>query len=795
MIEIMAIAGNGGNAARWARLPQPLADDVVLTPIVLPGFDGKPMPAASPTVDDFAAWLIDEIQAQRSHEHVIVLGTGIGGSIAFQAAQHAGLVDGYIFHAPVGPSLDTRLLPKIMKPSIMRRGVKAAIGGPVGRVALRRRFGNVMTRHEVDAFAQGYLDCDAFEVMWDILTPGWFDALQPVSDPAVLIWGADDGVLDADHAGGFDAVLPDATVMVESSWAHYPMLESPGAFAATIAEIARSLVARVSPSSTIHPLGSGTFAVRGISGKAARLDDARVAGLAVPTSSLVPDGADARQAGEALAERHRGPTAVRSAFAAEDRDDQSLAGHFDSVLNVEPTPAALARAIEAVRASGSDDFRRDVLIMDMVPAQIAGVAFSEPGWLDDVVNYTDGLGEALLAGKEEGHRLALDRRRRNEDDAPWQGRLAALLEQCRTHYGDLPWDIEFADDGTMCWLLQIRPITRSPVRNEWFTLANHREILPDPPSVFMTSLIEEASAALSGPLGILDGSAEGRRFIEVFDRRPYLNLSLLTDFLRNLGLPTSLVADSLGGSDGRSVPADPMQLIRQTPKLARIGLRQFTAARTARLVSRQLATVGGSTGTWFGPIIDSAGESYVALVDQMASLATAMAVPVSLVGKAGSLDYHLRKQRTAATRMLDDIYELATLASGDAGAQALLARGEVPADPAFVTRWATWLDAHGQRGQFESDLARPRYHEDPRPVLQTVGRIAASERVERSSGTSLTATLTTPLWLIAKGPMAARESLRTDAMRALISTASTCFDAQTQPLLPVQSLPRTASGC
>lgn len=513
-------------------------------------------------------------------------------------------------------------------------------------------------------------------------------------------------------------------------------------------------------------LGSGTLTAAGIASKAARLDDAAIAELPVPTASVVPDGVDAADAAKAIVARHRKPVAVRSAFAAEDRDDTSLAGYFDSFLNIALTVDDVSDAIERVRASGADHYRRDVLVMDMVDAQTAGVAFTEPGWLDDLVNYTDGLGDALLSGDEAGESLELDRIRRDDDAAPWHGRLAELLEQTRRHFGDKPWDIEFADDGRSCWLLQIRPITSSPVRNEWFTLANHREILPDPPSVFMTSLIEFASPELSGPLGVLAGSAEGRRFIEVFDRRPYINLSMLTEFLRNLGLPTALVAESLGGSDGDSVPFDLMRLVAQAPTLGRLGLRQLTAARTASKVARRLAATRPSAGTRFGPIIEAAGASYVSLVDQMASLATAMALPVSLVGKAGMLDHHLRKERTAATRMLDGLYEMADLARKSPDVQQALDAGEVPTHAVFAAAWRTWLDEHGQRGVFESDLARPRYREDPSSVISTIARLARTPPMVHKETGSRRALLTTPLWLLARGPMAAREALRADAMRA-----------------------------
>ncbi len=517
---------------------------------------------------------------------------------------------------------------------------------------------------------------------------------------------------------------------------------------------------------SLRHIGSGGLVAAGIASKASRLDDALVGELPVPISSVVVDGVDSATAATAVVARHRRAVAVRSAFAAEDRDDQSLAGHFDSFLNIELTVEAVRDAIDRVRASGTADYRRDVLVMDMVDARQAGVAFTEPGWIDDLVNYTDGLGDALLSGNEAGESLLLDRRRRKDDDAPWQGRLAALLEQTRDVFGDSAWDIEFADDGSTCWLLQIRPITTPPVRNEWFTLANHREILPDPPSVFMTSLIELASPELSGPLGILSTAAEGRRFIEVFDRRPYLNLSLLTDFLRKLGLPTSLVADSLGGSDGHSVPIDPLLLARQAPTLGKLGIRQFTAARTARKVAQTFRAMQPTAGDDFSPIIDQAATSYVSLVDQMASLATAMAVPVSIVGKLGTLDYHLRQQRTAATQMLDGLRELANIARGNDSTQLALSAGEVPDDPSFVSAWTAWLEQHGQRGVFESDFSRPRYSEDPSSVLVTVGRLANAKPAVELTTSSAKSAISTPIWLLARGPMAAREEIRADAMRA-----------------------------
>jgi len=244
VIHVVALAGNGGNRARWAQLPQPLdnvvGNEIRLQGVSLPGFEGLALPHKNPTIDDFAAWLADAIDALDSPK--VFFGTGIGGSIGLQAAQRAGLADAYIFHSPVGPNLDTRLLPKLMKPPLVRKAAKHLIGGPAGRVLLRRRFGNTLPPAAINDFAQGYLDCEAFEVMWDILDADWFDALEPIAEPTALVWGAEDGVLGADLAKDFSSVLPDAEVIIEETWGHYPMLEDPAGFALSISALSRRLL-------------------------------------------------------------------------------------------------------------------------------------------------------------------------------------------------------------------------------------------------------------------------------------------------------------------------------------------------------------------------------------------------------------------------------------------------------------------------------------------------------------------------------------------------------------------------
>ena len=72
-----------------------------------------------------------------------------------------------------------------------------------------------------------------------------------------------------------------------------------------------------------------------------------------------------------------------------------------------------------------------------------------------------------------------------------------------------------------------RPVTRPTRRDEAFTLANHKEILPELPSRFMASLVESCADRLFANYRHFDPSLPAHRpFIESFLGRPYINLSL-----------------------------------------------------------------------------------------------------------------------------------------------------------------------------------------------------------------------------------------------------------------------------
>ncbi|MDJ0498893.1 MAG: alpha/beta fold hydrolase, partial [Acidimicrobiia bacterium] len=590
MTTVVAVHGNGGGGFRFSRMVEHIPDDVLFEAVTLPGFGGRPADRSLHTVSDYAEVLWSEISSLP--RPVVLLAHGIGGSIALDLLQRH-QVDGLILHAPVGTRLDRRWFPRLMKPAAIRRLVRWVISSRLFRPLLRRRFfGREVPSGYAHRFLAEYGRAEAFGQMFDIITSSWWESLEPSKTATVLLWGSNDRVLGADQVEDYRRLLPNNNVDVVSGWGHFPMATDPAAYTARVLDWAQRLTGE-EPSRRFLVLGSGTAAAEGIAAKASLLDRGKRAGLPVPDGIILPEGSSGLHIPQWLSES----LAVRSAFGIEDDATESRAGQFATLLRV--PPQEVAAAIEQVRSSGDNSFHRDILVMDMVEAVTSGVAFSEPGYADDLIESTKGTAERLVAGSEPAtiSRLARLLPGERPHDTGWRGRLALLLRDVRAEFGDHGWDIEWADDGVRCFLIQIRPTTAPTRRDDWFTMANHREILPDPPSVFMTSVLAEGSSELLDYYRRFDPTlTRDRLFIEVLDHRPMINLSLMTDFMRSLGLPTRLVTDSIGGGTEDNHGLDPWRAARRLPALLRLAWGQLGSSRyvARRLREMRHMTAAGS---------------------------------------------------------------------------------------------------------------------------------------------------------------------------------------------------------
>ncbi len=245
-VSVIAVHGNGGGAHRFARVAPLMPPDVRLAAVTLPGFADVPANPMLRTLADYAEHLLGLVVAQPRPR--IILGHGIGGSIALELIQHhAADIDGLILHAPVGTRLERRLFPRLMAlPGARALGRRLFTARPLRPIVSRLLFSRTVPASYLDRFFDEYRLCSVFARMFDLITPSWFQSLRPTTLPAALLWGEAERLLSVDQLDDYRALLPGALVRRVPGWGHFPMIEQPGPYATEIATLARALTLQVS---------------------------------------------------------------------------------------------------------------------------------------------------------------------------------------------------------------------------------------------------------------------------------------------------------------------------------------------------------------------------------------------------------------------------------------------------------------------------------------------------------------------------------------------------------------------
>jgi phosphohistidine swiveling domain-containing protein len=193
------------------------------------------------------------------------------------------------------------------------------------------------------------------------------------------------------------------------------------------------------------------------------------AGLAVGLNAFGESGELKNEAKQLIKQRLLSDKlyAVRSSALAEDAEDASWAGQFETFLD---TPAAnvIERIEECHNSSkarvkayaGDKDtlFQVAVVIQEMIKPEYAGVLFTMnpvTGDATPVTEYVEGLGEELVSGRADPVRIILDGKHSAPFDTQQLIGLASDVEQL---FGK-PQDIEWAWADNTMWLVQSRPIT------------------------------------------------------------------------------------------------------------------------------------------------------------------------------------------------------------------------------------------------------------------------------------------------------------------------------------------------
>lgn len=233
-----------------------------------------------------------------------------------------------------------------------------------------------------------------------------------------------------------------------------------------------------------------------VGGKAANLAKLLQAGLPVPSGFAVSLEAFDEQGKLIHAAAEQIPKllddsklyAVRSSALAEDAEGASWAGQFETFLNTESTDviakieechtSAKSRAV----AYGKDkqsagNFAIAVVVQEMLKPDYAGVLFTQDPLTGEdrlITEYVIGLGEELVSGRADPHRLVLDDTKAKE--APFDTtQLATLSDKVEALFG-VPQDIEWVSADDKIWLVQARPITATQQTQQGYNLGEPEEL-------------------------------------------------------------------------------------------------------------------------------------------------------------------------------------------------------------------------------------------------------------------------------------------------------------------------------
>ncbi|MEM7802804.1 MAG: alpha/beta hydrolase, partial [Chloroflexota bacterium] len=241
---LVAVHGNGGGGFRFERMHPYIPDHVDFLAPTLPGFADVPRDPALKSMRDYAAKL-RELIGEQNGRPLVLLGTGIGGSICLEYIQHY-RADGLILHAPVGTRLDERLFPRLMKLPGMTNLGQWLFSTPLTRPAFKRLLFvdyAAIPRDYLNRFFDEYRSNTVFGQMFDIINSAWWNALKYSEIPAALLWGERERVLSVDQLEDYKALLPNHIVRTVPEWDHFPMIESPQEYAEVVIQLAKELIA------------------------------------------------------------------------------------------------------------------------------------------------------------------------------------------------------------------------------------------------------------------------------------------------------------------------------------------------------------------------------------------------------------------------------------------------------------------------------------------------------------------------------------------------------------------------
>jgi phosphohistidine swiveling domain-containing protein len=510
----------------------------------------------------------------------------------------------------------------------------------------------------------------------------------------------------------------------------------------------------------------------------------------------VPPEAMRAEVATALLQFEPGPSgwAVRSSAVSEDSATASFAGVYETVLNVRTGDVwpAIRRCWASWWSEPATAYRQQagettstphmaVVLQGMVPARCAGVAFTAEPLTGDrsrmVINAAPGLGEAVVAGvvEPEHYVLAkepvhvLETRLLRPDQPPLVppdvvmalGELLLRIE----HLRGASQDVEWAWDGTQCWVLQSRPITTLAATSAeagvtiWGN-ANLKDVMPGLISPFTWSLmrpqLEQTMRQQYAELGYSVPSTV--QVIRRFWGRPYFNLTLFHEAAYRLyGSSAANQTAQLGGVDVQAYTPDDapslLQRLRWWLNALRFG---GTANRVRKAAAAHFATIEQYWHEALQRIPQLDRDAFLRQVDTFADIARPFLLQHLHLSAAMSGNFIYLKElveawmpRAPGGLVAELVTGLGEVTSAEHSYRLWELARQARQSPRIMAcleqrAWQTWqqtlagttfaedfrhfLDTYGHRCLYEIEMANPRWRERPDYLFEVLASYAKLDR-------------------------------------------------------------------
>ncbi|MBP7337980.1 alpha/beta hydrolase [Niveispirillum sp.] len=241
---VFLVHGFGDNAFSWDGWTQVLSATHRVIALDLPGHGMTQAPSDFPAAPDRYADLVEELAGTLGLGRIAIAGNSLGGAVSWQLAvrhpdrlSHLILVDAGGW--PSATLKDPPLAFKLMRYQWGRDFIASIDNKPLIREGLKRDVvdQSVLT----EDFIQRWADLQRLPGHRPILMslkPGALAAsnelLFAIKVPTLILWGAEDQIIEVDGAHKFKAAIPQAELVIYPAVGHLPQWEIPAKSAADV---------------------------------------------------------------------------------------------------------------------------------------------------------------------------------------------------------------------------------------------------------------------------------------------------------------------------------------------------------------------------------------------------------------------------------------------------------------------------------------------------------------------------------------------------------------------------------